>query len=74
MQFGPFVAQSPSGRFNIGSLEQALRFVRTAGSRAIPHWRIAERMLEVAWMSADDHAAAEFAFRSALIIDEMLVE
>ena len=74
MTFGPFLVRSPIGDQRIQTTDDALSYVRATGGRAIPHWRVAERMLEVAWMSADDAVAAEYAFREALMRDGLLIE
>lgn len=74
MAFGPFTVKSPTGTLKIVTTGSASAFVRTVGYLARPHWRIAHRMLEVAWMSDADHAAAEYAFRHALEMDRLLIE
>jgi hypothetical protein len=74
MSFGPFLVKSKLGQQQIYSHEDALRYIRTLGKRSVPHWRVAERMLEIAWMSFDDEVAAEYAFRAALLADDALME
>ncbi len=49
-------------------------FHRSLDHTSRPHWRIASRMLEWAWMSAADEEAANVAFRNALEIDGLLQE
>jgi hypothetical protein len=53
--FGPFTVKSPTEKLKIVTPNRPVP--------CRPHWRIAHRMLEVAWMSDADHAAAEYAFR-----------
>ena len=38
------------------------------------HWKVAERMIHFAWMSAEDEAFAEQAFKIALEADALLIE
>ncbi len=71
MIFGPFRVKSATGVRPITNVEDARHFVRSVESRSRPHWRIAERMLEFAWMSDADSAAAEYAFRHALEKDDL---
>lgn len=72
--FGPFMVQSPTGRRCITTAMDAAAFIRAVGYPARPHWRIARRMVEWAWMSEADEKAAELAFKNALAIDGMLDE
>ena len=37
------------------------------------HWKVAERMIHFAWMSAEDEALAEQAFMIALETDALLI-
>ncbi len=71
MIFGPFRVKSATGVRPITSVEDASQFIRSVEYRTRPHWRIAERMLEFAWMSDADSAAAEYAFRHALEKDDL---
>ena len=74
MVFGPFTVQSALGKHKISNTASASAYLRSVEGNARPHWRIAHRMLEFAWMSDADHAAAEYAFRHALEIDGLLIE
>ena len=38
------------------------------------HWKVAERMIHFAWMSAEDEALAEQAFKIALETDALLIQ
>jgi hypothetical protein len=72
--FGPFQVSSAAGLRRITSSADAIAFIRSLDDTSRPHWRIASRMLEWAWMSAADEEAANVAFRNALEIDGLLQE
>ncbi len=63
--FGPFIVRSPTGRRCITTATDAAAFIRAVDCPARPHWRIAQRMVEWAWMSEADEKAAELAFKNA---------
>lgn len=70
--FGPFVVSSTAGLRRITSPSDAIAFMRSLDHTSRPHWRIASRMVEWAWMSAADEEAANMAFRNALEVDGLL--
>lgn len=72
--FGPFLVSSAVGLRRITSPAEAVSFMRSLDHTSRPHWRIASRMLEWAWMSAADEEAADMAFRNALETDDLLHE
>jgi hypothetical protein len=75
MAFGPFAVTTSFGQIKITSPTGAIRFLRSLGveSRGTYHWKVAERMLEVAWTSVDAEALAAQAFKIALETDNLLV-
>jgi hypothetical protein len=76
MVFGPFRVKTKFGERNIATSEAAMAFVRALepSHRTTYHWKVAERMIHFSWMSAEDEALAEQAFRIALETDGMLIE
>lgn len=70
--FGPFLVSSATGLRRITSPADAIAFMRSLDHTSRPHWRIASRMVEWAWMSAADEEAANMAFRNALEVDDLL--
>lgn len=71
--FGPFLVKSAAGPLRIIDTEHARRYIQSVDHRARPHWRVAERMIQFAWMSELDNEAAELAFRNALEADDLQV-
>jgi hypothetical protein len=71
MGFGPFRVKATFGELNIATSAAAMAFVRSLGPsrRASYHWKVAERMIQLAWMSAEDEALAEQVFKIALEAD-----
>jgi hypothetical protein len=65
MAFGPFAVKTSFGQTIIASPATAMAFLRAVGPphRTAYHWKVAERMLEVAWTSAEAEnlAAASWA-------------
>lgn len=53
MGFGPFRVRAKFGELNIATSGAAMAFVRSLepSHRASYHWKVAERMIQVAWMS-----------------------
>jgi hypothetical protein len=76
MAFGPFAVETSFGEANISSAETAMRFVRSLDSsyRTAYHWKVAERMLEVAWTSTEGEELAAKAFKIALETESWLME
>jgi len=76
MTFGPFRAKTSFGESSIASSETAMRFLRSLGPsyRTTYHWKVAERMLEVAWTNAEAENLAAQAFKIALEADDLLVD
>jgi hypothetical protein len=74
--FGPFVVKTSFGASTIANTEAARRYVRSVGPsyRTTYHWKVAERMLEVAWTSAEAEEFAAQAFKIALQTDGWLIE
>ena len=74
--FGPFVVKTSFGASTIANTEAAMRYVRSVGPsyRTTYHWKVAERMLEVAWTSAEAEEFAAQAFKIALQTDGWLIE
>jgi hypothetical protein len=75
MAFGPFRVKAKFGELNIATSAAAMAFVRSLEppQRASYHWKVAERMIHFAWMSAEDVALAEQAFMIALETDGLLI-
>jgi hypothetical protein len=73
MGFGPFRVKAKSGELRIATSAAAMAFVRSLepSHRASYHWKVAERMIHFAWMSAEDEALAEQAFMIALETDAL---
>jgi hypothetical protein len=76
MVFGPFRVKAKFGETNIATSAAAMAFVRALepSYRVSYHWKVAERMIHFAWMSAEDETLAEQAFRMALGTDGLLIE
>jgi hypothetical protein len=76
MAFGPFRAKAKFGETNIATSVAAMAFVRSLEPihRVSYHWKVAERMIHFAWMSAEDEALAEQAFKIALETDALLIQ
>ncbi len=76
MGFGPYAVKTNFGASTIASTETAMRFVRglSPSYRTMYDWKVAERMLEVAWTSAEAEELAAQAFKSALEADDLLVD
>jgi len=75
MGFGPFRVRAEFGELNIATSAAAMAFVRSleAPLRTSYRWKVAERMIHFAWMSAEDEALAEQAFSIALETDGLLI-
>jgi hypothetical protein len=75
MGFGPFRVKAQFGELNVATSAAALAFVRSVdpSARTSYHWKVAERMLHFAWMSAEDEALAQQAFRIALETEGLLI-
>jgi hypothetical protein len=75
MGFGPFRVKAKFGELRIATSAAAMAFVRSLepSHRASYHWKVAERMIHFAWMSAEDEALAEQAFMIALETDALLI-
>ena len=71
MGFGPFRVKAKFGEHSAA----AMAFVRSLDPphRTANHWKVAERMIHFAWMSAEDEALAEQAFQIALETDGLLI-
>jgi hypothetical protein len=76
MAFGPFAVKTSFGASSISSSTTAMAFVRALGPsyRTMYHWKVAERMLEVAWTSAEAESMAAQAFKIALEADDLLID
>jgi len=74
MAFGPFKVRASFGETIVASSEAATAFLRALGPshRTTYHWKVAERMLEVAWTSAEAENLAAQAFKIALETDHWL--
>jgi hypothetical protein len=68
MGFGHFRVKAKFG-------ETAMAFMRSLepSHRVSYHWKVAERMIHFAWMSAEDEALAGQAFKIALETDNLLI-
>jgi hypothetical protein len=75
MIFGPFRVKANFGEADVATSAAATAFVRSLAPsyRASYHWKVAERMIQFAWMSAEDKALAEQAFKTALETDNLLI-
>jgi hypothetical protein len=75
MGFGPFRVKAKFGEIKITTSAAAMAFVRSLepSHRVSYHWKVAERMIHFAWMSAEDEALAEQAFKIALETDNLLI-
>jgi hypothetical protein len=75
MGFGPFRVKAKFGEQRIATSAAALAFLRglDPSLRTSFHWKVAERMIHFAWMSAEDEALAERAFQIALETDALLI-
>src|ERR1700677_2693450 len=75
MGFGPFRVKAKFGEQRIATSAAAMAFVRSLEPplRTSYHWKVAERMIHFAWMSAEDEALAERAFMIALETDALLI-
>jgi hypothetical protein len=75
MGFGPFRVKARFGELNIATSAAAMAFVRSLepSQRTSYHWKVAERMIHFAWMSAEDEALAEQAFKIALETEAELI-
>jgi hypothetical protein len=75
MSFGPFKVKASFGNTIIASPASATAFLRALGPpyRTTYHWKVAERMLEVAWTSAEAEDFAAQAFKIALETDHLLL-
>jgi hypothetical protein len=73
MGFGPFRVKANFGEIRIATSAAAMAFVRSLepSYRTSYHWKVAERMIHFAWMSAEDEAFAEQAFKIALEVDDL---
>jgi hypothetical protein len=76
MRFGPFRVKAQFGEREIATPAAAMTFVRSLepSRRTTYHWKVVERMIHFAWMSAEDEALAEQAFKIALQTDGLLSE
>jgi hypothetical protein len=75
MGFGPLRVKAKFGEINIATSAAAMAFLRSLEPphRVSYHWKVAERMIHFAWMSAEDEALAEHAFKIALETDSLLI-
>lgn len=75
MAFGPFSVKTSFGQTVIASPATAMAFLRALGPphRTAYHWKVAERMLEVAWTSAEAENLAAQAFKIALEAEDLLI-
>jgi len=75
MTFGPFKVKASLGETIIASPAAANAFLRSLGPehRHTYHWKVAERMLEVAWTTAEAEDFAAQAFKVALETDDWLI-
>jgi hypothetical protein len=75
MAFGPFKVKARLGEAIVVSPAAANAFLRCLGPdhRNTCHWKVAERMLEVEWSSADAENLAAQAFKIALETDNWLI-
>ena len=76
MGIGPFRVKAKFGEIKIATSAAAMAFVRSLepSYRVSYHWKVAERMIHFAWMSAEDEILAEQAFKIALETDTLLIE
>jgi hypothetical protein len=76
MGFGPFRVKAKFGETNIATSATGMAFVRSLepSHRTTYHWKVAKRMIHFAWMSAEDEALAQQAFKIALETDGLLIE
>jgi hypothetical protein len=75
MAFGPFTVKTSFGQTVVAGPRSATAFLRALGPpyRTTYHWKVAERMLEYAWMSTEAEEMAARAFQVALETDDMLI-
>ena len=75
MAFGPFKVKAILGETIIASPAAANTFLRSLGPeyRYTYHWKVAERMLEVAWTNAEAENFAAQAFQIAVETDDWLI-
>jgi hypothetical protein len=73
--FGPFKVKASFGATMVASQASANAFLRALGPphRTTYHWKVAERMLEVAWSSAEAENFAAQAFKIALETEGWLI-
>jgi hypothetical protein len=76
MAFGPFAVKTSFGETTIVNPTTATAFLRALGPsyRTTYHWKVAERMLDVAWTSAEAEDMAAQAFKIALEADDLLID
>ena len=76
MAFGPFAVKTSFGETIIANPITATAFLRALGPsyRTTYHWKVAERMLEVAWTSAEAEDMAAQAFKIALEAADLLID
>jgi hypothetical protein len=76
MAFGPFAVKTSFGETIIANPTTATAFLRALGPsyRTTYHWKVAERMLEVAWTSAEAEDMAAQAFKIALEAADLLID
>ena len=76
MAFGPFAVKTSFGETTIANPTTATAFLRALGPsyRTTYHWKVAERMLEVAWTSAEAEDMAAQAFKIALEAADLLID
>jgi hypothetical protein len=74
MGFGHFRVKAKFGETDIATSAAAMAFMRSLepSHRVSYHWKVAERMIHFAWMSAEDEALAGQAFKIAHETDNLL--
>jgi hypothetical protein len=75
MAFGLYAVKTSFGQTVIASPATATAFLRALGlpHRTPYHWKVAERMLEGAWTSAEAEDMAAQAFKIAVETDGLLI-
>ena len=75
MVFGPFKVKASFGEITVVGSAGAMAFLRSLDPeyRHTYHWKVAERMLEVAWTNAEAESLAAQTFKIALETDNLLI-
>jgi hypothetical protein len=75
MAFGPFKVKAGFGETTVVGTAGTMAFLRSLGPeyRHTFHWKVAERMLDVAWTNAEAESLAAQAFKIALEKDNWLI-